>query len=362
MPRVYSGFSALAAIAVIGIAGCKPAEPDARVGTPLVRVVSVKPAGSATRSFTGIVSARVQSNLGFRVPGKIVERLIDTGETVRSGQVLMKIDRTDLAHAITAQTGAVAAARARQVQAVADEARYRDLVKSGAVSAQAYDLARSAADSARAMLSAAEAQAKVAVDEGDYAELLADSDGVIVETLAEPGQVVVAGQIVVRLAHAGPREAAIDLPEAVRPAIGSEVQASLYGRADTQAVAKLRQLSDAADIQTRTFEARYVLEGDAANAPLGSTVTIHLPISSAAGSIAVPLGALDDEGKGPGVWVLDAKASTVSFRLVELAELGGESATLASGVRVGDRVVAIGGHLLRDGQQVRLADEQIAAK
>src|ERR1700756_2135067 len=132
MPRVRSSLSLLAIAAAFGLASCKPAEQDARVGAPLVRVASVKPAGAADRSFTGIVSARVQSDLGFRVPGKIVERLVHTGQNVPSGQVLMKIDRTDLAHAITAQAGAVAAARARQIQTAADEARYRALVKTGA--------------------------------------------------------------------------------------------------------------------------------------------------------------------------------------------------------------------------------------
>jgi RND family efflux transporter MFP subunit len=348
--------------AAVGLAGCKPVEQDARVGAPIVRITSVKPAGAADRGFTGIVSARVQSDLGFRVPGKIVERLVDTGQTVRSGQILMKIDRTDLTHAITAQTGAVAAAKARAIQTAADEARYRELIKSGAASVQAYDLAKAAADTARAMLSAAEAQAKVAEDEGGYSELRADADGVVVETLAEPGQVVTAGQPVVLLAHAGHREAKVSLPEGVRPALGSEVQASLYGGANVHAAAKLRQLSDAADVQTRTFEARYVLEGDAANAPLGSTVTIHLPLSSSEGSAEVPLGAIDDEGKGPGVWVLDAKALMVSFHPVRIAQLGGENVTLADGVRIGDQVIAIGGHLLHDGQQVRLADNQTAAK
>ncbi|GGF21551.1 secretion protein HylD [Aliidongia dinghuensis] len=352
----------LAVAAVFGLAGCKPADEDARVGAPLVRVAAVKPASAADRSFTGTVSARVQSDLGFRVSGKVVERVVDTGQTVRSGQVLMKIDRTDLAHAIAAQAGAVAAARARQIQTAADEARYRELAKTGAASIQAYDLAKAAADSARAMLSAAEAQAKVAEDEGDYSELRADADGVVVATLAEPGQVVTAGQAVVLLAHAGPREARVDLPEGVRPALGSEVWASLYGGADGHAAARLRQLSDAADARTRTFEARYVLEGDAANAPLGSTVTIHLPVPSAHDSAEVPLGAIDDEGKGPGVWVFDAKVSTVSFHPVKIARLGGESVTLAGGVRVGDQVIAIGGHLLHEGQQVRLADNQSAAR
>ena len=163
-------------------------------------------------------------------------------------------------------------ARAR---AADDEVRYRRLVSANFVSAAAYDKVKAAAEAARAELNAAQAQADVARNETSYAVLLADADGVVVETLAEPGQVVAAGQVVVRVAHAGRREAVIELPETLRPAIGSTGRATLYGSGLTGS-AKLRQLSDAANRQTRTFEARYVLEGRLADAPLGSTISIQI--------------------------------------------------------------------------------------
>jgi RND family efflux transporter MFP subunit len=365
MPRLKpSGFAALVTLAAIGLAACTPSESatgpaaDPRTGTQLVRVATVQPAKAATRGFTGIVSARIQSNLGFRVSGKVTERLVDTGQTVKAGQPLMRIDRTEYAHAITAQIGNVAAAKARVIQTAADEARYRGLVATGAVSKAAYDQAKAAADGARALLSAAEAQLKVAQDEGDYSTLVADADGTVVETLAEPGQVVSTGQPVVKLAHAGPREALINLPETVRPAIGSTAQASLYG-GDMSWPARLRQLSDAADPVTRTYDARYVLEGDAARAPLGATVTVYLTATAQATASAVPLGAITDEGKGPGVWVLDGSTSAVSFRPVRIAEFGGESVILGAGVQVGETIVALGGHFLHEGQRVRTNDDPL---
>jgi RND family efflux transporter MFP subunit len=356
-----SGLAGIAAVAALGLAACEKHEPDPRSAEKLVRIATVRPAAAAERAFTGVVSARIQSNLGFRVAGKVTERLVDTGQPVRAGQPLMRIDRTDYAHAITTQTGNVASAKARLIQAAADEARYRDLVASGAVSRSSYDQARAAADSARALLSAAEAQLKVAQDEDEYSTLLADADGIVAETLAEPGQVVAAGQIVARLAHAGPREAAVNLPETVRPAIGSTVQASLFG-GKTRAAARLRQLSDAAEPVSRTFEARYVLEGDAARAPLGATITVYLPIGPSASDVAVPLGAIDDAGSGPGVWVLDGKNSSVSFRPVRVRELGGESVILTGGVRIDDRIVALGGHFLHEGEHVRVAGDQAALR
>ena len=262
MKRMNFNHSALVLIIIgfaVSLTGCgQKRELDPRTQPELVRTVVVGSSSGADPSFTGVVSARVQSNLGFRVPGKITSRLVDTGQFVRAGQPLMTIDRTDYVHAITARAETVTAAKAKAVQAAADEARYRGLVKTGAVSASTYDQIKAASDAAQAELAAATAQEQVARDEGGYSELLADADGIVVETLAEPGQVVTAGQTVVKLAHSGPREAAVNLPETLRPALGSTAYATLYG-STTRVPVRLRQLSGAADPQTRTFEARYVL-------------------------------------------------------------------------------------------------------
>lgn len=345
-----------------GISGCKTKEQeDPRTLPAFVRIATVSAAEEGDRTFTGVVTARIQSDLGFRVPGKITKRFVDVGQTVRAGEPLMRIDVTDYAHIITTQAQNVEAARARAVQASADEARYRGLVSTGAVSASAYDRVKAAADAANAQVAAAEAQAQVAKDEGDYSLLIADADGTVIATLAEPGQVVAAGQTVVKLAHAGPREAAINLPETVRPVLGSIAQATLYGMNES-VPARLRQLSDAADPATRTFEARYVLGGADATAPLGATVTIELAEPGKASSTEVPIGAITDRGKGPGVFVLNKSASTVSFHPVKILRLDEEDAILSDGVHSGERIVALGAHLLSNGQQVRVADEKAAIR
>jgi RND family efflux transporter MFP subunit len=290
-----------------------------------------------------------------------VERLVDTGQTVKRGQPLMRIDPTDLRLATRAQEEVVAAARARAHQTAEDEARYRDLVSAGAVSASAYDKVKAAAESARAELNAAEAQANVARNEMGYALLLADADGVVVETLAEPGQVVIAGQVVVRVAHAGRREAVIELPETMRPAIGSTGQATLYGSGLT-GPAKLRQLSDAANRQSRTFEARYVLEGPLAEAPLGSTISIHISNGRSVPALQVPLGAIFDPGTGPGVWLVVGESPQVAWRAVQISDLSDEAASVVGDFNPGDRVVAIGAHLLHEGEHVRLAVNEAAQR
>jgi len=328
---------------------------DPRLAPPLVRVAEATRPKRAERAFTGTIAARVQSNLGFRIPGKIVGRLVDVGQQVKAGQALMRIDETDLRLALTAKRNAVAASRAVLVQASADERRYAVLVKGGvAATPQRYEQAKAALDTAAAQLAAAEAEAKVAENEATYSILVADADGTVVATLGEPGQVVAAGQTVVQLAHAGPREALVALPETVRPAIGSEAEASVYGSEGRFGKARLRQISDAADTQTRTYEARYVLDGEAASALLGSTVTIRILNGAGQSEVAVPVGAVLNDGSRTGVWVVDQASATVHFAPVEIKRLGEETATVA-GIEFGEQVVALGAHLLKDGASVRTA-------
>ncbi|MBF7013995.1 efflux RND transporter periplasmic adaptor subunit [Novosphingobium sp. HR1a] len=333
------------------LSACGHAEADPRTEPPLVRTALASIAHGNGESFTGVVSSRVQSDLGFRIAGKVVARLVDTGQVVRRGQPLMRIDATDYLLAARQSQGSVTAARAAALQTAADERRYRDLVGAGAVSASAYDKVKADADAARAQLAAIEAQASVSRNEAGYAILVADADGTVVETLAEPGQVVSAGQPVVRLAHAGAREAVVALPETQRPSIGSTAHASLFGGAT--ATARLRQLSDAADPRTRTYEARFVLDGAAARAPLGSTITVNLGHGRTSSGVEVPIGALYDRGRGPGIWTID-KSSRVRWRAVQVAAIGGETVRVSRGVRPGERFVSLGAHLLHDGEQVRV--------
>ncbi|MCV9937105.1 efflux RND transporter periplasmic adaptor subunit [Boseaceae bacterium BT-24-1] len=350
--------SAVAAFVVLSARPQKAsAVSDPRQDAPIVRLVAATPVAESERRFTGVIAARVQSNLGFRVAGKIVERLVNVGQEVKAGQPLMRIDETDLRLALTAKRNAAVAARAVLVQARADEKRYAALAKDGfAASPQRYEQAKAALDTATAQLAAAEAEAGVAENEATYSVLVADADGTVVETLGEPGQVVPAGQAVVRLAQAGPREALVALPETIRPAIGSAGEARLYGTNSHRYAAQLRQLSNSADPQTRTYEARYVLEGEAAAAPLGATVTLRLVNQASQWETEVPLGALLDNGQRTGVWLLDGETSTVKFQPVKLVRVTSETAVI-SGLNSKEPVVSLGAHLLQDGARVRAASQ-----
>ncbi len=354
-------FAGIASAALTLISGQRhneaQAATDSRTASHLVRVAFASEAIGVERSFTGTIAARVQSSLGFRVPGKIIERLVDVGQQVTAGQPLMRVDDTDLRLALIAKRNEVAAARAVLVQATAEEKRFGLLVQQGSkgsiVSVQRYEQAKAALDTAQAQLAAAEAEADVAENAATYATMLAETDGMIIATSAEPGQVVAAGQTVVQFARGGAREAVVNLPEDLRPLLGSDALASLYGTEQLRSKARLRQISDAADPQSRTYEARYALEGQAATAPLGSTVTVWITDTARQAEVTVPVGAILDDGSRTGVWVIERGSSTVRFAAVEIKGIGAETANV-TGIERGQEVVALGAHLLKDGAAIRI--------
>ncbi|TXM67665.1 efflux RND transporter periplasmic adaptor subunit [Methylobacterium sp. WL12] len=361
---------------VLGLAGvaltaCSPAKTAVTPEPLLVQVAEVAPGPGAVSRYTGVIRARTESNLGFRVGGKIFERLVDPGDRVRLGQPLMRLDRTDFTLALAAARASVEAARAQMIKAKADEERSRKLVADGWTSKQTYDQNKGAADAAIAQFANAEAQASQIQNQAGYAELQADADGVVMEVPSEPGQVVAAGQTVVKLARDGAREAEVFLPEGSRRAAKGEASgtkgeasgtkgeasATLYAEGAATYPARLRELSATADPATRTYRARYILSGGGEAAPLGATVTLQLKDLDAAraGSVEVPLAALFDQGQGPSVWRYDAASETVQPQAVRVARMGEERADVVAGLNPGDRIVALGAHLLKAGEKVRQA-------
>lgn len=351
----------LAGLTGLALAGCSPAETAVNPEPPLVQVTEVAPGTGPVSRYTGVIRARTESNLGFRVGGKIFERLVDPGDHVRLGQPLMRLDRTDFTLALNAARSSVEAARAQMIKARADEERSRKLVGEGWTSRQTYDQNKAAADAAIAQFANAEAQASQIENQAGYSELRADADGVVMEVPAYPGEVVAAGQTVVRLARDGAREAEIFLPEASRRLARGTATATLYAEGETTFPARLRELSAIADPATRTYRARYILSGGGEDAPLGATVTLQLKAEAASrpATVEVPLAALFDQGRGPSVWRYDAATGTVRPQAVRIARLGEERAEVADGLDPGDRIVALGAHLLKADQKVREAPSSL---
>ncbi len=335
------------------LSGCHSSHVSAPVDIArLVKTAVATESDSTDVEYTGSVHARIESDLGFRVPGKITERLVDPGEFVHRGQALMRIDAANLSLSAAVADQRVRAAQADATRAKADEERLRGLVTEGAISTAVYEAALAAARATSANAEAARSAAHDADLNRQYSILVADADGVVLDVVAQPGQVVAAGTPVVRLARAGTREALIAVPETAAKTLPSEAIATLYG-SDKTLPARLREVAGTADPITRTFAARYTLDIPDRDVPLGNTVSVRVRMLGEK-TIRVPLGSLYDPGSGPGVWVIDAE-QRVAFRAVSVRRLGEESIDLAPGaVRAGDVVVALGAALLRAGQQVRI--------
>lgn len=346
---------------------------DAQSPAPLVRVFTVGPDGGSAAAgsdtLTGTVTARIESTLSFREGGRIVERRVDNGTSVRAGALLARIDPADLAEgSAAARAQAVAAARAVDAaeasaeRTAADVRRLDGLVEAGAISRSSYDAAveaeRAAAArlaAARADAAAASANARLSGNRRGYAELRADADGVVTAILAEPGQVVAPGTPVLRLARSGPREVVVDVPEQQRGALPRSATGRLYGGGTFQLA--LRELAAAADPVTRTFRARYRIVG--ASPPLGATVTLTLSRPDSEAVLSVPIAAVTERGGGPGVWII-GRDSAVTWQKVTVRGMDGEHAAVA-GLPRGRRIVALGAHLLQPGQKVRVAAPRASA-
>ena len=356
--RIALLIGALVVIAFGAVSGSdrKPSPVDA-TSPRMIRAVTVIPAGGDSMEYTGVIHARTESDLGFRVPGKIIEKLVKAGDHVKRGQALMRLDPTDLRLAANAARESVEAARAQNKRALADELRQRGLVAIKAVSVQEYEQAKSAADATTAQLNSAAAYSRQLENQEGYAVLRAEADGVIMEIPADVGQVVGAGSVVVRLAHDGAREAVVDLPEGNTKVAKSRAVASLYADSGRSFPAKLRELSAMADPLTRTYQARFSLDGTGKNAPLGATVTVHLNGETRSGTLQqyeIPVGALYDGGTGTSVWVINPDTTSLSRRPVEVAKLGSENALVSKGLKPGERILALGAHLVKEGERVRI--------
>ncbi|MCH5145524.1 efflux RND transporter periplasmic adaptor subunit [Desulfovibrio sp. UIB00] len=347
-----------AIILIIGgaLVGSNESKRDDAPAYRRVRSYTVITASTNTAEYTGVIRARTESNLGFRVAGKITEKLVKDGDHVIRGQALMRLDPTDIALGLAASKEAVTAAKAQNRQALADERRMRNLLSEKAVSTKDYDHARALADATTAQLSAAIANAKQMENQVDYALLRADADGIIMETVADVGQVVNTGAVVVRLAHDGAREAVINFPEGDAKASQHSAVASLYAAQGKIFPAELRELSAQADPITRTYQARYTLKEEGKDAPLGATVTVRLERDESSGGAQlceIPIGALFDDGSGISVWVISPETSTLSRRPVVVVKLGSETALISKGLELGEQILALGAHLVSEGEHVQ---------
>lgn len=349
-----------------GLAACTG---EAKVAQDVVRPVKAVIVGAAERermlAFSGVVRPRIESPVGFRVGGKIVARLVNAGDRVEAGQVIARLDETDLKLAESAARAALDAARTRRDVAIENVARARALLAKEFIARSAYDARKTEMDAAIGAYDAAEAQLRQAVNAAAYAVLRADKAGIVTAVRAEPGQVVSAGAPVIALAETGETEIAFAVPErdVTRIAAGMPVDLALWAGPRLALAGSIREISAQADPETRMYAVRATVEAPPAEMRLGMTATVSIRVEDAGAAIVVPLTAVSETGTETVVFVVEPGSRIVRKKPVALAAAAPEGVRVASGLRPGEIVVTAGVQFLRDGMKVRLpADlEQRAA-
>lgn len=358
-----SAFHALAALLAAGLAACdskdqRAAEAGEHGDRPVLVAPARYAAQSQAREFVATIRPRVESDQGFRVAGKVVKRFVEVGQRVKAGDPIAALDEQDLRLQKEQSDAEFAAARMAQTQALADEKRAAELRSKGWIAQAALDRARAGGEEARGRFRRAERAVELARNALEYATLRAGADGVVTQTLVDPGQVVSSGQPAVRIAHAGELEAAVALPEAFAAAAGKgEATLTLWSKPGAVYRAKLRELSPAADPVTRTFAARFsILNPDSAIA-LGMSATLHISGSDSQPVVSVPLSAIYNQGTGPSLWKVDGEGN-LQLVPVTLVRLEADSALVAGGVKDGDNIVVLGVHKLDPNMKVRAMSRQ----
>lgn len=346
--------------AAVLLAGCsKPAEKTEDI-RPVRAIVLQSSDVDVNAEFSGEVRARVESRLGFRVPGKIVSRSVDVGSVVKKGQQLMQLDPQDLK---LSQAQALATLRAAETSrdfAKAELKRYQDLKAQNFVAQTILDGKDSAYKSAQANVDAAQAAYRAQANQAGYAALVSDVDGVVTAVDAEAGQVVAAGTPVVRVAKAGEKEIVIGIPEDKVDALKaiSDVQVRLWASPQHAVPGKIREISPAADPATRTYAVKVTIPASLGEAKLGMTAVVQFASKTAQPQIKVPLTALHYEKATTSVWVVENGA--VKLVPVVPAGVAGNDIVLASGVKAGQTVVTAGVNVLKPGQKVKILGEELA--
>src|SRR5512137_2569540 len=359
MPPARLALSLMAALsAVLGIAACSK-EPVPAEDVRPVRTLTVSPRStSATVDFAGEVRPRVETRAGFQVAGRMTQRFVEVGQLVRQGQPLATIDPQDYRLVAEASEAARTSAQVDRDQQRADYKRFEDLQAKGFISQAELDRRKASLDAAEARYAQSVANARVTGNQAGYATLRAPHDAVVIAIDAEVGQVVAAGQSVIRLAQTGDKEVLIGIPEqqlaALKGATGISVRlwsggAPIKGR--------LRELSPVADPATRTFPARISLVDPPAAVALGMTATVSFAIPLPQPVITVPLQALVVEAGATHAWRYDAATGTVQRTRVRVGNVAGNEVVVTEGLNAGDVVVTAGAHQLKEGQKVKLLSE-----
>jgi RND family efflux transporter MFP subunit len=346
---------------LLGLAGCKPE--DVPVESRLVRtlVVNPKPIGE-DRHAIGEVKPRYESDLSFRVAGKVLSRLVDVGAWVKQGDTLATLDTQDYQNRLRSAEADVSSAEAALVNAQGTEARQAKLLKDGWTPKATYDGALHNLQAAEARLKAAKANLDLTRDQLNYTTLKADFDGVITAVGAEAGQNVNAGQMVVKLARPDGKDGVFNIAETAFADVSDarpEVIVWPLSNPTLTVEGIVREVSPVADPATRTYTVKVTLNDPPPQLRFGMSIGGRLKGKPAL-AVTLPLSALFEKDSSPAVWVLDQQSSSLTLRPITVARYEANTVVVASGLIKGDIVVTAGVNTLTVGQKVRLADATLA--
>src|SRR5712675_160656 len=351
--RLLAGI-VLAVLAIV-LAGCNELAAEKVVpGRPVLVATVHYEAESPARSFVGTIRPRIETDMGFRVPGKIAKRLVEVGQTVEVGQPLATLDEIDLKLQAEQAVAEFTAATGVLAQAAAAEQRAKDLKAKGWTTDAQMDQARAAADEARARLNRAERSVDLTNNSLSYATLVADTRGVVTATLIEPGQVVASGQTAIRIARFAEKEAVVAIPETlVGRAKDGTASVTLWSEPNKKYAAKLREIAPAADPATHTYLAKFSLPAAGDTVSLGMTATLTLADPATERVARVPLSALFSQGGDPSLYIVDASGD-VALKPVTVKSYESNDVVISGGVEEGARIVALGVQKLDPTQKVRV--------
>lgn len=356
---VFAAGVMFALVSISVLAGCTREQPDA-AQPRAVNVVKVSVGKDISEvAYSGEILPRYETALGFRVSGKIVARLADIGDQVKANAILARLDPKDQKLNSQAVRSRLAAAEAAYKQALADVKRYTDLYEQEFISGVEFDRRRTQFEVTKAQYEQVRAELSVTENQAQYTTLRAGHAGVITAIEAEVGQVVTAGQTVVRIARSGEREVAISVPENKLAGLSTAKDISITLWADPQRVfsGKVREVSPVADPVTRTYAARIsVLDADA-SVSLGMTANVYLRGKNLGNTVELPATALFQQGAGAAVWLVDAQSGQVRAVAVNVARYFEDKVSVNGGLSDGDIVVRAGVHKLFEGETVRVLNE-----
>lgn len=347
--------AALLLIPAVGLAGCgKKAEAESKPSRPvLVSTVHYQPE-SPSRSFVGTIRPRIETDIGFRVAGKVAKRVVEVGQTVQVGQTLGTLDEVDLKLQAEQAAAELSAATGVLANASAAEGRAIELRSKGWATQAQLDQAKASGDEARARLNRAERQVELTKNSLSYATLVADTAGVVTATLIDPGQVVAAGQAAIRVARFAEKEAVVAIPETlIGRAKDGAASVSLWSEPGKTYQAKLREIAPNADTATRTYLAKFSLPDADDKVALGMTATLTLLDPKTERIARVPLSALFSQGNQSSLYTVN-DAGEITLRPVKVKTYESTDAIITGGVDDGAKVVTLGVQKLDPAQKVRV--------